>query len=82
METIRGVYCVDIKINASPIHVKMRLKTIEKTLHSIPVALDDDLKPINERFMSRAINIKDIHKYNVNYRIVSKKFLSGLCHSL
>ena len=55
MEGTRGVYCVDITLEAKPISMRSRLRKINKTIKKIPLALDDSLNPLNERFISLSL---------------------------
>ncbi len=82
MEGTNGVYCVDITLEAKPISMRSRLRKINKTIEKIPLALDDSLNPLNERFISRFIKREDIHKYTVKYSVSNKKYLSGLCYEI
>jgi hypothetical protein len=82
MTDTRGVYCVDITLEAKPISMRSRLRKINKTITKIPLALDDSLSPLNQRFISRFIKKEDIHKYSVKYLIFNKKYLSGLCYEI
>ncbi len=82
MKDTRGVYCVDITLEARPISMRSRLRKINKTITKIPLALDDSLSPLNERFISRFIKREDIHKYYVKYSVSNKKYLSGLCYEI
>jgi len=82
MKCTRGVYCVDITVNAKPISMRSRLRKISQTITMIPIALDDSLNPLNNKFIFRFIKKEDIHKYDVNYSISNKKYLSGLCYDI
>lgn len=82
MEGTNGVYCVDITLEAKPISMRSRLRKINKTIEKIPLALDDSLNPLNERFISRFIKREDIHKYTVKYSVSNKKYLSGFCYDI
>tara|TARA_R100001510_G_C7630638_1_gene189549 strand:- start:177 stop:425 length:249 start_codon:yes stop_codon:yes gene_type:complete len=82
MEGTRGVYCVDVTLNARPISMRSNLPKINKTISNIPMALDDNLMPLNKRFIKRFIKDKDINKYHIDYSISNKKYLSGLCYDI
>jgi hypothetical protein len=82
MEHTKGVYCVDISIKASPISMRSRLPKINKTIRSIPLALDDDLNPVRDVFIHRFIKEKDINSYDVDYSITNKRFMSNLCYDI
>lgn len=80
--TTRGVYCVDIEIKAVPISMNSKLPKVKKTLENIPIALDDNLKPLHKRFLNKIIKLENINKYRLNYNIIIKKYLSGLCYDI
>jgi len=82
MKGTRGVYCVDITLEAKPISMRSRLLKINKTITKIPLALDDSLNPLNERFISKFMKKEDIPKYTIKYSIFNKKYLSGLCYEI
>ena len=82
MEGTRGVYCVDINIKARPLSYRSRLPKIDRTMKRVPMALDDNLIPLNKRFIKRVIKDKDIHNYSVDYSISNKKYLSALCYNI
>ncbi len=75
---MRGVYCVDVVIKAVPIKKNTRLLTINKKIDDIPLAMDEKMNPLNERFISYAIKRDDLNKYIIKYDIFPKKFLSKL----
>lgn len=76
----RGVYCVDVVVKAIPLTT--RLPKISKTLNNIPVALDDNMKVINEYFIKKVIKRENIVKYKISYELIIKKYLSGLCYNI
>jgi hypothetical protein len=76
----RGVYCVDVVVKAIPLTT--RLPKISKTLNNIPVALDDNMKVINEYFIKKVIKRENIVKYRISYELIIKKYLSGLCYNV
>lgn len=80
--TTRGVYCVDIKLKAMPISMNSKLTKVFKTLENIPIALDDNLKPLHEKFINKVIKKENICKYRINYDIIIKKYLSGICYDI
>jgi hypothetical protein len=82
MECTRGVYCVDIEINAKARSRNLRDLTISKSFTKVPLALDDELNPVNKDFLKRFLDQKVINMYNVNYSITNKKYLSGLCYEI
>jgi hypothetical protein len=80
--TTRGVYCVDVILKAMPISMNSKLPKILKTLENIPIALDDNLKPLHENFIKKMIKRENVCKYKINYQIIIKKYLSGLCYDI
>jgi hypothetical protein len=78
----KGVYCADVKLKAIPISMNSKLPKVFKTLENIPIALDDNLKVINEYFIKRVIKRENLCKYKVNYEIIIKKYLSGICYDV
>lgn len=77
-----GVYCVDIIVKAIPISMNSRLPKVFKTLENIPVALDENSKVISEYFIRKVIKRENFCKYKINYEVVIKKYLSGLCYNV
>jgi hypothetical protein len=59
-----------------------KLPKVLKTLENIPIALDNNSKVINEYFIKRVIKKENICKYKINYEIIIKKYLSGLCYNI
>lgn len=78
----KGVYCVDAIIKAIPLTSTSKLPKINKRLDNIPVALDDNSKVIDEYFIKRVIKRENISKYRINYELVIKKYLSGICYDV
>lgn len=74
----RGVYCVDVVIRATPIKKNTKLLNINKKVESVPVAMDENMNPLNERFINYAINREDLDKYIIKYDIYPKDFMSKL----
>jgi hypothetical protein len=77
---MRGVYCVDIVLTAVPISNNTRLLKINKKIEDLPLALDENSKPLNTMFIKNFIDKKNIDKYRIKYDIIIKKFLSGICY--
>jgi hypothetical protein len=77
---MRGVYCVDIVLTAVPISNNTRLLKINKKIEDLPLALDENNKPLNTMFIKNFIDKKNIDKYRIKYEIIVKKFLSGICY--
>lgn len=78
----KGVYCVDVILKAIPLTSKSKLPKINKRLENIPVALDDNSKVINEYFIKKIIKRENVSKYRINYELVIKKYLSGICYDV
>jgi len=78
----KGVYCADVIVKAIPISMNSKLPKVLKTLENIPIALDNNSKVINEYFIKRVMKKENICKYKINYEIIIKKYLSGLCYNI
>jgi predicted transglutaminase-like protease len=78
----KGVYCADVIVKAIPISMNSKLPKVLKTLENIPIALDNNSKVINEYFIKRVMKKENICKYKINYEIIIKKYLSGLCYDI
>jgi hypothetical protein len=77
---MKGVYCVDIVFTAVPISRTSKLMKINKRVDDLPLAIDENNKPLNTRFLKYFIDRKNIDKYHIKYDIIIKKFLSGICY--
>jgi hypothetical protein len=77
---MKGVYCVDIVFKAVPISRTSKLMKINKRVDDLPLAIDENNKPLNTRFLKYFIDRKNIDKYHIKYEIIVKKFLSGICY--
>jgi hypothetical protein len=77
---MKGVYCVDIVFTAVPISRTSKLMKINKRVDDLPLAIDENNKPLNTRFLKYFIDRKNIDKYHIKYEIIVKKFLSGICY--
>ena len=77
---MKGVYCVDIVFTAGPISRTSKLMKINKRVDDLPLALDENNKPLNTMFIKNFIDKKNIDKYRIKYDIIIKKFLSGICY--
>lgn len=78
----KGVYCADVVVKAIPISMNSKLPKIVKTLKNIPIALDNNSKVISEYFINKVIKRENLCKYRVNYEIITKKYLSGICYDV
>jgi hypothetical protein len=77
---MKGVYCVDIVFTAVPISRTSKLMKINKRVDDLPLAIDENNKPLNTMFIKNFIDKKNIDKYRIKYDIIIKKFLSGICY--
>jgi hypothetical protein len=80
--TTKGVYCADVIVKAIPISMNSKLPKVVKTLKNIPIALDDNSKVISEYFIKRVIKRENVCKYRINYELIIKKYLSGICYDV
>lgn len=65
-----------------PIKKSARLQKIDKTIDYIPVAFNSEGNLMSEYFINKVIKRDNIDKYRISYEILSKKYLSGLCHNV
>lgn len=65
-----------------PIKKSARLQKIDKVLDYIPVAFDSKDDLMSEYFIKKVIKRENIDKYRISYEVLSKKYLSGLCHNV
>ena len=79
---MKGVYCVDIVLTAVPISRTSKLMKINKRVDDLPLAIDENNKPLNTGFLKYFIDRKNIDKYHIKYEIIIKKFLSGFCYKI
>jgi hypothetical protein len=77
---MKGVYCVDIIFEANPISQRSKLIKVNEVLEDWPLALDENQKPMNTRFLKHFIKNENIDKYRIKYEIIIKKILSGICY--
>jgi hypothetical protein len=75
---MRGVYCVNVIIKAVPLSNTSRLGIIIKEETKIPVALDENLKPLDENFTKKYLKVKDPSKYRVTYSMDVLKYMSNI----
>ena len=81
ISTTKGVYCVDVIIKAIPLSSNSKLQKINKTLVNIPVSLNDNHELLDDYFVKRIIKKENLNKYRINYELIIKKYLSGLCYN-
>lgn len=73
---------ITVRIKAIPIKINGRLIKIDKTLEYVPVAINSDGKILSDYFIKKVIKRENIDKYRISYEVLSKKYLSGLCHNV
>ena len=66
---MRGVYCVNVIIKAVPLSNTSKLGIILKEETRIPLALDENLKPLDEDFTKKYLKDKDTSKYRITYNM-------------
>lgn len=59
-----------------------RLIKVDKTLEYVPVAINSEGKILSDYFIKKVIKRENIDKYRISYEVLSKKYLSGLCHNV
>ena len=73
---------ISVRIKAFPIKSGTRLLKIDKTLNYIPIAIDSNGNLMNDYFIKKAIRRDHLDKYRISYEVLSKIYLSGLCHNI
>jgi len=73
---------ISVRIKAIPLKHGTRLLKIDKTLNYIPIAVDSSGKLMSEYFINKAIKRENLDKYRISYEVLSKIYLSGLCHNV
>jgi len=48
----------------------------------IELAIDSEGKIMSEYFIQKAVRRDHLDKYRTSYEVLSKKYLSGLCHNV
>jgi hypothetical protein len=79
---MEGVYMISVRIKAVPLKAGTRLLKIDKVLNYIPIAIDSDGKLMGDYFIKKAIRRDHLDKYRITYEVLSKIYLSGLCHNV
>jgi hypothetical protein len=74
---MRGVYCVDIDFKAVPKCMQGKMMIVKREVESVPIALDENFKPISRELLLKHLKIKNIDDYVVSYAIKNKKYLSN-----
>lgn len=75
---MRGVYCVNVIIKAVPLSNTSRLGIIIKEETKIPLALDENLEPLDNKFTNKYLKVKDLTKYRITYNLDVIRFLSNI----
>ena len=65
-----------------PIKAGTRLLKIDKVIDNIPIAIDSQGKLMSDYFIKKAIRRDHLDKYRISYEVLSKIYLSGLCHNV
>jgi len=50
---------------------------VKREVESVPIALDENFKPISRELLLKHLKIKNIDDYVVSYAIKNKKYLSN-----
>jgi len=79
---MEGVYMISVRVKAVPLKLNTRLVKIDKILYYIPIAVDSQGKLMSEYFIKKAVRKDHLDKYRTSYEVLSKKYLSGLCHNV
>ena len=73
---------ISVRIKAVPLKHGTRLLKIDKTLNYIPIAVDSSGKLMSDYFIKKAVRRDHLDKYRISYEVLSKIYLSGLCHNV
>lgn len=73
---------ISVRIKAVPLKHGTRLLKIDKVLNYIPIAIDNSGKLMSDYFIKKAIRRDHLDKYRISYEVLSKIYLSGLCHNV
>jgi hypothetical protein len=79
---MEGVYAISVRIKAMPIKAGTRMLKVDKVIDNIPIAIDSQGKLMSEYFIKKVIRRDHLDKYRISYEVLSKKYLSGLCHNV
>jgi hypothetical protein len=79
---MEGVYMISVRIKAIPLKHGTRLLKIDKVLNYIPIAVDSKGNLMSDYFIKKAVRRDHLDKYRISYEVLSKKYLSGLCHNV
>lgn len=73
---------ISVRIKAVPLKHGTRLLKIDKVLNYIPIAVDSSGKLMSDYFIKKAVRRDHLDKYRISYEVLSKIYLSGLCHNV
>jgi hypothetical protein len=73
---------ISVRIKAIPLKHGTRLLKIDKVLNYIPIAVDSKGNLMSDYFIKKAVRRDHLDKYRISYEVLSKIYLSGLCHNV
>ena len=79
---MKGVYCVDIFFKAVPKVMRGKMMIVKREVEKVPIVLNDDLRPLDNSFISKYLNVKNVNDYVVSYSISNKKYLSSINYNI
>jgi len=79
---MEGVYMISVRIKAIPLKHGTRLLKIDKVLNYIPIAVDSKGNLMSDYFIKKTVRRDHLDKYRISYEVLSKIYLSGLCHNV
>ena len=79
---MEGVYMISVRVKAVPLKLNTRLVKVDKTLNYIPIAIDSNGNLMTDYFVKKVIKRENLDKYRISYEVLSKIYLSGLCHNV
>jgi len=79
---MKGVYCVDIFIKAVPKVMKGNMMIVKKEVDKVPVVLNDEMKPVDNSFIKKYLNVKNVDDYVISYSISNKKYMSSVNYNI
>jgi len=81
-KVMKGVYCVDIFIKAVPKVMKGNMMIVKKEVDKVPVVLNDEMKPVDNSFIKKYLNVKNVDDYVISYSISNKKYMSSVNYNI
>lgn len=73
---------ISVRIKAIPLKHGTRLLKIDKVLNYIPIAVDSKGNLMSDYFIKKTVRRDHLDKYRISYEVLSKIYLSGLCHNV